>query len=295
MLAKAKQCKVQYQEISWSILIFISLLYITAIAGTILLFFFSKIPIETWLLALVFYIFTGLSITAGYHRLFSHRSYQTKKIIEILFLFFGAAAFEQSALIWSETHRRHHCYIDTPDDPYNIHAGFLYAHFFWLFFKKNTINDYAEFAHAKDLLRNKLVMLQHKHYLPIAITAGLLLPALIATLWGDPLGGFIIAGALRIFLVQQATYCVNSVAHLWGKKTYNAERSPRDNHFVSLITFGEGYHSYHHEFPFDYRNGVRLHHWDPTKWLIKSLAWVKLATGLRQASREQILLKKAKP
>lgn len=270
--------KQQYQIIKWEFVTYFFILYVSAIVGTVFLMITHRMHAATWLLALGFVIVNGFSITAGYHRLFSHRCYKANKIIEALFLFFGAGAFVDSVISWSRDHRCHHRYTDTQNDPYNIKAGFFSTHFFWIFYKKNTINQSPSFENIQDLRRNKLVMFQNKFYIPIAITAGLILPVLIASTWHDPWGGFFIAGLFRIAFGHQLIFCVNSAAHYWGKQTYDTEKTPRDNFFVALLTFGEGYHSYHHAFPFDYRNGVGLFKYDPAKWLIKSLSVLGLAT-----------------
>ena len=111
----------------------------------------------------------------------------------------------------------------------------------------------------------------------------------IASLWGAPLEGFLIAGALRITLLHHSTFCINSLCHLLGKRTYSDHSSARDNWLSALITLGEGYHNYHHRFPIDYRNGIQLYHFDPTKWLIYGLYYFGLASGLRRIPHYRII------
>jgi stearoyl-CoA desaturase (delta-9 desaturase) len=128
------------------------------------------------------------------------------------------------------------------------------------------------------------IRLQHRYYAAIAIGVGLALPTLIAAQWGDPWGGLLVAGFLRVALMLQATFCVNSLAHTVGKRRYDARSSARDSVITALVTFGEGYHSFHHRFPFDFRNGPRWWHYDPSKWLIWTLARLRLVRGLRAVS-----------
>jgi len=123
----------------------------------------------------------------------------------------------------------------------------------------------------------------------LAILQGLILPTVIAGLfWDDWLGGFLIAGVGSRVLVSQATFCINSLAHYWGDNTYSDQRTPKDSWLVGLVTFGEGYHNFHHEFPYDYRNGGHWKAFDPTKWLIWVLSWVGITYDLKKFSKDAI-------
>lgn len=238
-----------------------------------------------WIFASIFAVLTNLSITAGYHRLFSHRAYEAHALVRAFWLLIGAAAFQGSALKWSADHRIHHNKVDSEDDPYSINKGFWYAHMGWLFLKDSTDTN----PRAADLERDWMVVFQHRYYVPIAILVGFGLPTLVGALMGNPFGGFLIGGILRIFLTQQSTFCVNSLTHTFGRQTFSEDISARDSFWVSVITHGEGYHNYHHRFQTDYRNGIRWYQWDPTKWTIRFLAFVGLAGRLRRISQEEIL------
>ena len=146
-----------------------------------------------------------------------------------------------------------------------------------------------DFKNVKDLSNDPLVQLQHRFFVPLAILMGFIFPMAIASLWGDPWGGLLMAGALRVAFNHQVTFCINSVCHVFGKTNYSTEISARDNWITALFTYGEGYHNYHHKFMFDYRNGIHFYHFDPAKWLIRSLAFFGLATNLKMASKKQIL------
>ncbi len=220
---------------------------------------------------------SGLSITGGYHRFFSHRCYKTNAVIETLLLFFGAMAVQGSALRWAFDHRQHHAYVDTDKDPYSINRGFWYAHFIWFFDRPADIDPKL----ASDLLNNKRVMFQHKYYGTCAIVTNFLMIGLVGLLCHNFLAAFIFAGLFRLFLLHHFTWFINSLAHTWGAKTYSKEHTAVDNYLISLVTFGEGYHNYHHTFCSDYRNGVRWFHFDPTKWMIWSLSKLGLAKGLK--------------
>jgi len=238
-----------------------------------------------WSLFLAFAILTGLSITVGYHRLFAHRSFQPHPLVTFLNLFFGAAAFEQSALWWSSLHRDHHRYVDTDQDPYDIKKGFWHAHWGWLLFWRSE----PDYGNVKDLQADALVMHQHRYYRLWAITAGVLLPLAIGAATGHLLGAFLLGVVGRLTFVHHSTWCINSVCHVFGRATYDIDATARDHWAVAFITFGEGYHNFHHRFASDYRNGVRWYQWDPTKWLIAILSWCGLARKLYRTSPQTIL------
>jgi stearoyl-CoA desaturase (Delta-9 desaturase) len=234
---------------------------------------------------LVFGVLTNLSITMGYHRLYSHKSYEAHPILESILLLISAGAFQGSCLKWSSDHRIHHRFEDTDKDPYSIKKGFWYAHMGWMM-KQESVNLPIQ---AADLQKNKLVMLQHNYYLYLAVTIGYLMPFLVGFAFGNAFLGLVIAGGLRIFLTQQSTFFVNSLSHTLGKTTYSTEKTAKDSLFVAILTHGEGYHNFHHKFQFDYRNGIRWYHWDPTKWSIQIASLIGLARKLKTVKFSDVL------
>jgi len=240
-----------------------------------------------WFLALL--TFCEMSITAGYHRLWSHSAYKAHPVLRFIFALGGACALQNDCLTWAADHRRHHLHADDNDkDPYSARKGFWYAHFEWM------IRDYPstreDLSNVKDLLKDPILVWQRKHYLALVLLMNIGLPILLGWLHGDVWGMLLLAGFLRLVLSQHFTYLINSAAHFWGKQTYDPNQTARDNWVIALFTFGEGYHNYHHTFAWDYRNGVKWYHYDPTKWLIKLCSWLKLAHGLRSCSRYRIEL-----
>ena len=239
---------------------------------------------------LAFVIATGLSITLGYHRLFAHMSFQALWPVRLMTLLFGAAAFENTALAWVSDHRRHHKHVDHEEDPYDISKGFWHAHIGWILFK---LDPEPPLDNVADLRKDPLVMWQSRFYLPLAITVGFLVPALLGYWhagWIGALGGFLLGGVARITAVQHMTFFINSLCHTIGRQPYSDRCSARDSWLMAIFTFGEGYHNYHHEFQHDYRNGVKWWQWDPTKWTIWTLEKVRLVRGLRRVPEEKILL-----
>jgi len=274
------------QRINWTNTIFLLLTPIVGIGGLIFILTTGVLHWQTVLLSLFWLIASGLSITAGYHRLFAHRTYRANVLVRLFFILMGAAAFEGSVLEWSTDHRNHHRYTDTDRDPYDIKKGFWYAHIGWLFVLETELRDYSN---VEDLSADPLIRFQHKYFSYIAIVVGFVFPTLLALLWGDPLGGLLIAGVFRTVLNQHFTFCINSVCHIFGKRTYSAEQSARDNWMTAFFTYGEGFHNFHHQFPIDYRNGIRAYHYDPSKWLIWGLSRVGLASDLKQVPLSRLM------
>jgi stearoyl-CoA desaturase (delta-9 desaturase) len=268
-------------EIDWVNTIF---LCATPILGIILTIYFFKNTdkyLGQIILGIVFYIATGLSITAGYHRLFSHRTYKANPLLKLIYLLFGAAAFQNSALKWSTDHRVHHNHVDGDQDPYNINKGFFYAHIGWIFFKENAhANSIENFP--KDLVNDKLLMWQHRHYIPLAVLMGFVLPTLLGYFLGSAIGGLAIAGLVRIVFVHHCTFFINSLCHIVGTRPYTDSNTARDSFIMAFFSYGEGYHNYHHFFPSDYRNGVKWYQFDPTKWLILTASVFGLARDLKK-------------
>lgn len=276
----------------WDIsnILFLTLSPLIAILGVIIHLYYEGWQITPWLLAFLFYLLTGLSITAGYHRLFAHRSYQAHWSVRFIFLMFGAASFQNSLLKWATDHRIHHQKVDSESDPYTIKKGFFYAHIGWIFYR-----DHFKLENApKDLRNDPMIMFQHNYYIPLAIFFGLIIPLIIGYQMGSALGGFFIAGWLRIVAVHHSTFFINSLCHTLGNQPYEINNSARDSWLMALLTFGEGYHNFHHKFQFDYRNGIKWYHFDPTKWLVKLLSYVKLTSQLKSIPAREILASKRK-
>ncbi|RFU30483.1 hypothetical protein B7463_g5846, partial [Scytalidium lignicola] len=242
--------------------------------------FYTPLRGATLVWSVFYYFITGLGITAGYHRLWAHRSYKACLPLQIWLAAVGAGAVENSIRRWSRDHRAHHRFTDTDKDPYSVRKGFIYSHMGWLVLKQDPKR--LGRSDITDLNRDAVVVWQHKHYVEIALVMGLILPSVVSGLgWGDWVGGLVYAGILRIFFVQQATFCVNSVAHWIGDQPFDDRNSPRDHVLTALLTLGEGYHNFHHEFPSDYRNAIEWYQYDPTKWSIALWKKLGLASDLK--------------
>lgn len=276
-----------FKKINWLNTFFIVLLTPgVAIYGLWYLIHTHDFHAATWILSFILLSASGFSITVGYHRLFSHRTYKAVWPVRLLLALFGASAFQGSILEWSTDHRNHHLYTDTDNDPYSIAKGFWYAHMGWLFTLDPSKRDYSN---VEELAKDPIVAFQHKFFVPLALFMGFGLPTLVAACWGDPWGGLILAGFLRTVINHHATFAINSVCHVFGKRSYSDKQSARDNWITAFFTFGEGYHNFHHQFPLDYRNAVRFYQYDPTKWIIALMSYVGLASDLKRVDEQRIL------
>lgn len=278
-----------FQNVVWSHFLFLTLTPVFTIVGSVYLFPFSAVHWATWLLTFVMFYLTGISIGAGYHRLFSHRAYEASWPVRLILLVFGAASFQGSIKHWCAQHRKHHRYVDTERDPYNIKRGFLYAHMGWVVMKPDFPVTYENIP---DLEKDPLVRFQHRFYMPLAIFFGIFFPGIVAALWGNFWAGLIIAGLFRIVVNHHFTFFINSYCHYFGKQTFSDRTTARDSGFIAFFTYGEGYHNFHHSFEVDYRNGYRFWHWDPNKWVIYVLHKIKLAWNLKRVSDYKILAQK---
>ncbi|MBU3022009.1 fatty acid desaturase [Aestuariibacter sp. A3R04] len=240
------------------------------------------------IVAICLFYFTGMSITAGYHRLWSHKTYDANIVVRVILAIGGAMALQNSILHWSSDHRVHHRHVDNNErDPYSAKRGLWFAHIGWML-REYQSHRYDDYSNCRDLQKDAVVVWQHKYYLPIVLTANFGITGLLGWLNGDVLSMMLFAGVFRLFLVHHVTFFINSLAHYWGSQPYTDKNTARDNGILAFFTFGEGYHNYHHIFEYDYRNGIHWWQFDPTKWLIKGLSFVGLTSNLRQVPEERI-------
>ncbi len=267
--------------INWIAIFALVFLPIVAVIAVPLYAINHDFSLSAWVSMIVLLGMSSLGITAGYHRLWAHRAYEATLPLKIILMIMGTFAVQNSILFWSSGHRTHHRHVDDVEkDPYSINKGFWFAHIGWM------LRDYPaaepNFKNAPDLLNDKLVMFQHKYYVPLVILVhtGILLP--IGWAVGDMWGVLLLGGLVRLILSHHVTFFINSLCHMWGKRPYTDENTARDNFLLAIATWGEGYHNYHHIFQYDYRNGVKWWQYDPTKWLIWSCSKLGLAKNLRR-------------
>ncbi|NVK25275.1 MAG: fatty acid desaturase [Gammaproteobacteria bacterium] len=232
--------------------------------------------------------YAGMSITVGYHRLWAHKTYDAHPFLQFILALGGAFALQNSALHWSSDHRIHHKFVDQNDkDPYSAKKGFWFSHIGWML-RDYQGNSYSDYSNVRDLQKNKIVMWQHRHYLLLSILMNFGIPIVLGIIFNDIWGMLLTVGVLRLVLSHHFTFFINSLAHIWGSQPYTDKNTARDNGLLALLTYGEGYHNYHHIFETDYRNGIRWYHFDPSKWFIKTASYLGLTSNLRKVPEDKI-------
>jgi stearoyl-CoA desaturase (delta-9 desaturase) len=233
------------------------------------------------------YALTGLGITVGFHRLFTHRSFKTSRVLRVAFAVLGSAAVEGPLIEWVSNHRMHHRFSDRPGDPHSPHLdeaggwrgafrGLLHAHAGWLF---NATDRAAPERYAPDLLADPAMRWVDRTFV-LWVLAGLAVPfglgvALMGTIGGG-LEALLWGGAVRIMILHHATFSINSLCHFFGRRSFQTGDESRNLAWLSLLTFGEAWHNNHHAFPTSAHHGLKRRQLDPGAWLIDTLARVGL-------------------
>ena len=252
------------------------------------------------------YLFSMLGITMGFHRLFTHRSFQCVAPLRAVLGIAGSMAAQGPLFFWVACHRRHHQTSDEKDDPHSpqhhgggamgVLRGWFHAHVGWMFWHKPE--NY--FRLVPDLLRDRLALNINRTYF-LWIALGLAVPAMIGGLaghsWRGAATGLLWGGLVRIFLVHHATWSLNSVCHMYGTRPFDNRDHSRNNYFCAVLTFGEGFHNNHHAFPASARHGLRWWEFDLVYVVIRALSTFHVVWDVRQPDEQSILrkLNSAKP
>jgi len=204
----------EFKNFDWSTIMFF-VGYQLILLVTLPFYFYFFTPRISMIIALIIlFTISMLCITAGYHRLYSHKAYKANRLVEIIILFFTTLSVQRSALRWCCAHRLHHQFVDKEGDPHNINEGFMHAHMFWICRKKEQIDEKV----IPDLMENKLLVFQHKYCNILALASNVSVFLLFGWLLNDFIGAFVLAVFTRLFLTHHATFFVNSLAHTWGGK-----------------------------------------------------------------------------
>ena len=258
-----------------------------------------------WTLLLIFlamYILSGLGVTVGYHRYFTHKSFNAPRPVQFVLGVLGSMAVQGSVLDWVATHRQHHQHSDQELDPHSPHGhgesiagvlrGMWHAHMGWLF----DPHPRGMAKYVKDLQGDRLVRVVSALF-PVWVVLGMLIPAamglLLSQTWTGALLGFIWGGLVRIALIHHITWSVNSVCHIWGSRPFRTSDHSRDNVIVGVLALGEGWHNGHHAFPASARHGLGWWKFDASYLVIRAMALVGLASDIRVPSAERIAAKRA--
>ncbi len=256
------------------------------------IYFWNSLLIRKHLLLIcIFSLLKMIAVTAGFHRLWTHKSYNPVNNVKIILSIFCNSTFEASIKEWTSNHRMHHRFEDSNPslDPYSIKKGFLWAHMFCHFFKKKKIyltelnKVKKELEKERSNFDNKLIDFEDKHYNKLAIISGLVLPTFFFKFFfKDSLFTCLGSVILSIILTWHLTWSINSVAHIYGDKDFSTKHTSGNSHILSFFTCGEGYHNYHHSYPKDYKASKNLFCFNLTGWFIYLLYKLKMATKLIQ-------------
>jgi stearoyl-CoA desaturase (Delta-9 desaturase) len=246
------------------------------------------------------YLATGLGVTVGFHRLFTHRSFQTSRAVRYTFAILGQMAVEGDVLTWVADHRKHHQFSDRQGDPHSPHAdfgegpieslkGLWHAHTGWLF---SRVGRADRQKYAKDLMADRGLRKIAQMFLPLVIVS-LLLPAAVGWLllggWYGFVAGLVWGGGIRIFLLHHVTFSINSICHIWGRRRFASGDESRNVWWLAWLSFGESWHNNHHAFPASAFHGLRSREIDPGGWIIRclersGLAWRVVRIDIQKQS-----------
>jgi stearoyl-CoA desaturase (delta-9 desaturase) len=247
----------------------------------------------------IMYVATGLGITVGFHRLFTHRAFKTTRGVRFLLAALGSAAIEGPVIAWVADHRKHHAFSDQPGDPHSPHVdhghgitgalrGLAHAHVGWLFIHTHRG---LKSRYAPDLIKDPVVAYVNRTFV-WWVAAGLVVPfalgALIGGSWSAGLTGLLWGGLVRILVLHHVTYSINSLCHFFGKRHFETDDESRNLAWLVPLSFGEAWHNGHHAFPTSARHGLGRRQWDPSAMVISGLEKAGLAWDVVRISPDRL-------
>jgi stearoyl-CoA desaturase (delta-9 desaturase) len=275
---------------------------VAGLAAAIVLLWGRGVGVTAIAILAVGYLLTGIGITVGYHRLFTHRSFETYPAVRYALALLGQMGVEGDVVTWVADHRKHHQFSDREGDPHSPHAefgdgpvealkGLWHAHTGWLF---TSVGRADRARYAKDLVQDAGLRTIAKLFLPLVVVS-LVIPALVGWMliggWYGLVSGLVWGGAVRILLLHHVTWSINSICHFWGRRRFDSPDESRNVWWLSWLSFGESWHNNHHAFPSSAFHGLRRFEIDPGGWVIRGLeacglAWrVVRIPGERQAAK----------
>lgn len=276
----------QFKDIRWTMGGYITFVHVLALVGVACM---PQCKAATLLWAFILWPISGFGITGGAHRLWAHRSYTAGQTFRFVTMLANSIANQGTIWHWARDHRTHHFHSETVADPHDAIRGFFFAHVGWLFLKKDKrVAEAGKRVNMDDLRADGFVMFQKKFDPAWNFAWCFIFPALVAQrCWGETFwNGFFVPGAFRYIWVLHCTWLVNSAAHLWGERPYDPNSNPAENRLVAIAAIGEGWHNWHHKYPFDYaasEYGV-MTQFNPTKLVIDTCAKLGLVTERKRAT-----------
>lgn len=254
-ISPPKPAREYKRRLVWRNIILFAFLHTAALYGAYLVLSLqAKLLTVIW--AFLLYQATGLGITAGAHRLWAHRAYKANWPLRIILVVFNTIAFQNSVFEWARDHRVHHKYTETNADPHNAKRGFFFSHVGWLLCRKHPdVIEKGKQIDMSDLYEDPVVAFQKKYYLWLMPILCFVLPTTVPMYcWGESYRcAFFVATLFRYTFTLNMTWLVNSAAHMWGDRPYDRYINPSENKGVAIMALGEGWHNYHHVFPWDYK------------------------------------------
>jgi stearoyl-CoA desaturase (Delta-9 desaturase) len=251
------------------------------------------------------YVVCAFGITVGFHRYFTHRSFESGPAVKATLAILGCMTMQGPLTQWVTDHRKHHALSDKEGDPHSPHAGhddgvvgtlkgFVHAHVGWMF---TNLGMEQGRLYGKDLYEDRLIRTIDRLYLLwVVLTLGIPFAVGYAIAgWAGGIEGLIWGGLVRIFCYQHATFAVNSICHMYGRRDYNARDESRNNWLIAMLVFGEGWHNNHHAFPASARHGLRRFQIDVSWWIIRGLEKIGLVWNVRLPSKAQMERRRAQP
>jgi stearoyl-CoA desaturase (Delta-9 desaturase) len=261
---------------------------VAGLAIAIVLLWGRGVGVTAIAILVVGYLLTGIGITVGYHRLFTHRSFETYPAVRYALALLGQMGVEGDVVTWVADHRKHHQFSDREGDPHSPHAefgdgpfealkGLWHAHTGWLF---TTVGRADRARYAKDLVQDAGLRTIARLFLPLVVVS-LVIPALVGWMliggWYGFVSGLVWGGAVRILLLHHVTWSINSICHFWGRRRFDSPDESRNVWWLSWLSFGESWHNNHHAFPSSAFHGLRRFEVDPGGWVIRGLEACGLA------------------
>ncbi|CAH0687798.1 unnamed protein product [Spodoptera exigua] len=276
-------------DIKWSSFIFITLYHVLAVYWC----YHYAFPVkwQSLVFALIMYVASGFGITGGAHRLWTHKSYKATLPLKLFLLLCFSSAGQNSLLHWVRDHRVHHKYSDTDADPHNANRGLFFSHIGWLMMKKNSeVILRGKQMDMSDIENDPLIQFYERNFTMLKLVFCYILPTMLGVwLWNEDWKCAVAWQCFIRFLgMFHSELTVNSLAHAYGYKPYNKNIVPAENRFVATCTLGEGWHNYHHAFPFDYKAAEHFDVLNFATTFIRFFEKIGWAYDLREASPEVI-------
>jgi len=292
-LKKEEKTQPEKTRIVWRNVAWYSMLHLAAAYG-----FYVTVTQAMWytiIWAYFLYVVGGLGITAGAHRLWSHRSFKANAPLRFILMIFNCVALQNDVIEWVRDHRVHHKYSETDADPHNSTRGMFFAHIGWLMVRKHPdVIRKGKGLDLSDLFKEKILVFQRKFYRPLAILLCFIIPTLVPVyFWGESAWvAYFTAGVFRYTWLLHCTWAINSIAHAFGNKPYDKNISPAQNLTAAIVALGEGWHNYHHSFPYDYRTSEFPYTFNFTTVFIDFFGYIGWAYDRKAVSKETIEKKK---